>query len=125
MSEQFAKDPQINREGAPSHDAPSTTDSVELEKAPNDYNDPNTYPEGGAKAWGVALGAAGVLFCTMGYMNAFGVYQEYYVSHQLHNKSPSTVSWIGSLQSCFVFGGAMFGGPLFDRYGAKVCCLVW
>lgn len=31
-----------------------------------------TYPEGGLRAWAVAMGAAGVLFSTMGYVNAFG-----------------------------------------------------
>jgi hypothetical protein len=31
-----------------------------------------TFPEGGTRAWLVALGAAGVLFCTFGNINAFG-----------------------------------------------------
>lgn len=31
-----------------------------------------SFPEGGARAWGVAAGAAGVLFCTLGYVNSFG-----------------------------------------------------
>ncbi len=30
------------------------------------------YPEGGPRAWLDATGAAGVLFCTSGYINAFG-----------------------------------------------------
>jgi hypothetical protein len=30
------------------------------------------FPEGGLRAWSVAAGAAGVLFCTFGYANAFG-----------------------------------------------------
>lgn len=30
------------------------------------------FPDGGAKAWSVAIGAAGILFCTFGYINAFG-----------------------------------------------------
>lgn len=30
------------------------------------------YPEGGARAWLDAVGAAGALFCTSGYINAFG-----------------------------------------------------
>ena len=83
------------------------------------------FPEGGARAWAVASAAGGILFCTMGYINAFGLYQEYYESHQLHDQSPSTISWIGSLQSFFLFGGALVGGPLFDRYGAKVSCNIF
>ncbi|KAL3427810.1 riboflavin transporter MCH5 [Phlyctema vagabunda] len=79
-----------------------------------------TFPEGGARAWAVAAGTAGILFTTFGYVNAFGVYQEYYSTHQLQDHTPSDISWIGSLQAFSLFGGALFGGPLFDRYGAKV-----
>ncbi|KAF5869999.1 putative monocarboxylate permease-like protein [Botrytis fragariae] len=75
------------------------------------------FPDGGARAWSVAAGAAGVLFCTFGYINAFGVYQEYYQTHQLSHRSPSDISWIGSLQVFFLFSGSAVGGPLFDRYG--------
>jgi hypothetical protein len=31
-----------------------------------------TFPDGGARAWAVTAGAAGLLFCTFGYINAFG-----------------------------------------------------
>jgi MFS family permease len=48
------------------------------------------------------------------------VFQEYYQTHQLKNTSPSTISWIGSIQIFFLFGGNLFGGPLFDRLGVKV-----
>ena len=30
------------------------------------------FPDGGFRAWSVVAGAAGVLFCGMGYANAFG-----------------------------------------------------
>ena len=30
------------------------------------------FPDGGARAWLVALGGGGVMFCTFGYINAFG-----------------------------------------------------
>lgn len=83
---------------------------------PASYSD---FPEGGFRAWSVAAGAAGVLFCTFGYANAFGVFQEYYQQHQLASESPSAISWIGSLQIFFLFAGNVLGGPLFDRYGAK------
>jgi MFS family permease len=41
------------------------------------------------------------------------------MSHQLSSESPSSISWIGSLQIFFLFMGNLFGGPLFDRYGSK------
>jgi hypothetical protein len=101
----------------------------------------DTFPEGGARAWCVAAGTAGVTFCTLGYLNSFGyapphatphaahvvlltsdsIFQAYYETHQLRDMSPSTIAWIGSLQAFFVFAGGLIGGPLFDRYGAKVC----
>lgn len=98
------------------------------------------YPDGGVRAWGVAVGTAGIMFSTLGYVNSWGyvykevqlhdqtstqltiqsVYQAYYHTHQLHDETSSAISWIGSLQSFFLFGSSLVGGPLFDRYGAKV-----
>ncbi|EEH11688.1 monocarboxylate permease-like protein [Histoplasma capsulatum G186AR] len=109
------------------HEASSTPDLHDLKSShegdsencvdskPNDF-----YPDGGVRAWAVAIGTAGVMFCTFGLANAFGVLQEYYASHQLSSASQSAISWIGSLQICALFSGALVGGPLFDRYGAKV-----
>ena len=48
------------------------------------------------------------------------VYQEYYQTHMLSDHSPSQIAWIGSLQVFFLFSGSLFGGPLFDRFGAKI-----
>jgi hypothetical protein len=45
--------------------SPDETDGKEISEM-------TTFPEGGARAWAVAAGAAGVLFCTLGYSNAFG-----------------------------------------------------
>ena len=35
------------------------------------------FPEGGARAWSVVAGAAGIIFCSLGYCNAFG-YDSYF-----------------------------------------------
>ncbi|KAF9633221.1 putative monocarboxylate permease-like protein [Lasiodiplodia theobromae] len=78
------------------------------------------FPEGGFQAWSVAVGTAAALFCTMGYLNSFGVYQTYYEEYQLSSMTPSAISWIGSLQNFFVFFSSLFGGALFDRYGGPV-----
>lgn len=77
-------------------------------------------PDGGARAWMVAAGTACILFCTMGYTNSFGVFEAYYMSHQLRNETPDRIAWIGSLQNFLIFASGAIGGPLFDRYGAKV-----
>jgi hypothetical protein len=82
--------------------------------------DDGSYPEGGLKAWLVAGGTAAVLFCTLGYTNSFGVFQTYYMLHQLADESPDNISWIGSTQAFLIFATGAIGGPLFDRYGAWV-----
>lgn len=78
------------------------------------------YPEGGTRAWLVAAGAAGVLFSTMGYANSFGIFESYYLSHQLRHETADRVAWIGSLQSFLMFAAGSVGGPLLDRYGTFV-----
>jgi len=42
--------------------------SGDVPKGPSHFD----FPDGGARSWSVACGAAGVLFCTFGYANAFG-----------------------------------------------------
>ncbi|GLI81490.1 hypothetical protein PoHVEF18_009871 [Penicillium ochrochloron] len=76
-------------------------------------------PNGGARAWGVALGAFAAQMCTFGYINTFGVFQSYYSTTFLSSESSSSISWIGSLQAflLFLFGAA--SGPLSDRLGVK------
>ncbi|KAI0699022.1 MFS general substrate transporter [Cytidiella melzeri] len=53
-------------------------------------------------------------FCTSGYVNAFGVYQDFYTRGYLPNSSASTISWIGSMNNLLVFGGGLIFGRLFD-----------
>jgi hypothetical protein len=83
-------------------------------------NDDNEFPEGGLRAWLVAAGVGCVLFSTLGYGNSFGVFQAYYMLHQLHDSGPDDIAWIGSLQAFLTLASGLIGGPLFDRYGAWV-----
>lgn len=53
-------------------------------------------------------------------LKLYRVYQAYYMTHQLSDQEPSRIAWIGSLQFYLVFSAGVLGGPLFDRYGAKV-----
>ncbi|KAJ5782241.1 hypothetical protein N7457_004015 [Penicillium paradoxum] len=116
MSSEDPANGQIDSEKAPGSQDPNTTKpGSSLGWAPD-------FPDGGARAWSVAASAAGLMFCSFGYINAFGVYQEYYQYHQLANRTPDEISWLGSLQVFFLFAATLIGGPLFDRYGSKV---VW
>ena len=83
-------------------------------------SDIHVYPEGGLQAWLVAAGGACIFFSTLGFANSFGVFEEYYLSHQLKDESADNVAWIGSLAAFLQFAAGAIGGPLFDRYGAWV-----
>ncbi|KAL2195934.1 major facilitator superfamily domain-containing protein [Corynascus similis CBS 632.67] len=77
-------------------------------------------PDGGIRAWLVVAGAACIFFSCLGFMNSVGVFQAYYMSHQLRDHSPDTVAWISSLMSFIQFAGGALTGPLFDRFGSWV-----
>lgn len=77
-------------------------------------------PDGGLRAWLVALGANFIFFTALGYASSFGVFQEYYMQHQLSGDSPDKIAWIGSLSSFLQFATGAFAGPAFDRFGPWV-----
>jgi MFS family permease len=81
-------------------------------------------PEGGVRAWFVVAGAASIAFSGLGILNSFGVFQEYYMRHQLQHESADRIAWIGSLTAFLQFTGSAISGPLFDRLGAWVSLLV-
>lgn len=72
---------------------------------PNPMMDPKSFPDGGLDAWLCVLGGFCALFCSFGWINCIGVFQEYYQTHQLRNYSASTVSWIPSLEVFMMFFG--------------------
>lgn len=47
-------------------------------------------------------------------LHSFGVFEEYYLAHNLSNKTASDVAWINSIQYCFIFLPGGFTGRLFD-----------
>ncbi|KAK4955109.1 hypothetical protein LTR10_007303 [Elasticomyces elasticus] len=81
--------------------------------------DPRQNPDGGLQAWLCVLGGFCVLFCSFGWINCIGVFQEYYQTHQLSQYDPSTVSWISSLEAFFMFAGGPIIGKLYDNYGPR------
>lgn len=96
------------------------SDKVAQEKMSQAVSDVGPAPDGGLRAWLVAAGAATILFCSLGFANSFGAFEQYYIIHQLQGESPSKIAWIGSLAAFLQFFAGLIGGPLFDRYGAKV-----
>nr|POE88422.1 aspyridones efflux protein apdf [Quercus suber] len=69
--------------------------------------DVNAVPDGGVQAWLVAGGAACITFSTLGFSNSFGIFQEYYATHQLRGESPDNIAWIGSLSAFLMFAAGL------------------
>lgn len=76
-------------------------------------------PDGGTMAWLVVLGAWCTSFCSFGWLNSIGIFQEYYQNQLLSNYSASTISWIPSLQIFFMFAMGPVVGMLYDKYGPR------
>ncbi|CAK7225252.1 hypothetical protein SBRCBS47491_005824 [Sporothrix bragantina] len=83
-----------------------------------------TAPDGGLAAWMVVLGTWCTSFCSFGWLNSIGVFQEYYENTLLKQYSPSTISWITSLQIFFMMGLGPVVGFLYDRAGTRNLLLV-
>ncbi|RYP00178.1 hypothetical protein DL765_010910 [Monosporascus sp. GIB2] len=68
-------------------------------------------PDGGLEAWLTVLAG----FFIFANSCTFGVFLEHYRTELLPGMSPSTLSWIGSVQSTFVTIMGLMTGPLTDR----------
>ncbi|KAI6103632.1 MFS general substrate transporter [Pisolithus sp. B1] len=69
-------------------------------------------PDGGVKAWSVIV--------AFGYVNTWGIFQDYYERVMLPDQSPSTIAWIGSIQYTFIFAPGLVTGRLFDLGHFKI-----
>ncbi|KAJ5965974.1 hypothetical protein N7481_012688 [Penicillium waksmanii] len=86
-----------------------TLSAVRTRESGKDIGPP---PDGGLQAWlQVALGHM-IIFNTWGYINSFGVFQTYYTSTL--GRSPSDISWVGSIQIFLLFFIGTFSGRATD-----------
>jgi hypothetical protein len=53
-------------------DIEASIEGISVDTSPQAKFEAPTFPEGGLRAWSVAIGCGGVLFCGFGYVNAFG-----------------------------------------------------
>ncbi|KAI1318607.1 putative MFS monocarboxylate transporter [Xylariaceae sp. FL0255] len=72
------------------------------------------------RSWLAVVGASLALFCTVGLLNAFGVYQEYYATGLLKDYTDSDISWIGSVSIFLLYIGSPIAGILVDKFGPTV-----
>ncbi|KAI0198860.1 putative MFS monocarboxylate transporter [Astrocystis sublimbata] len=68
-------------------------------------------------SWLAVTGASLALFCNVGILNAFGVYQQYYATGLLKQYTDSDISWIGSVAIFFLYIGSPVCGILVDKVG--------
>ncbi|BCS07995.1 hypothetical protein ALUC_20365S [Aspergillus luchuensis] len=66
------------------------------------------------------LGSFCGMFCTVGFVNSFGLFLEYYKKDQLSNQPESTIAWIASIDIFFIFGVSVVSGPLLDTLGPRL-----
>ncbi|KAI1125269.1 putative MFS monocarboxylate transporter [Nemania abortiva] len=76
------------------------------------------------RAWLAVAGAFIALYCTVGFLNAFGVYQEYYKSGLLKAYTDSDISWIGSVAIFFLYIGSPIAGLLVDKLGPTILLII-
>ncbi|PWN24961.1 MFS general substrate transporter [Jaminaea rosea] len=99
-----------------------TTKDVEHAVTPDEKASPSAAPtptQPGRAGWLCVLGSACCLFMGFGFLNAFGVLQQYYETTYLRGTSPSSISWIGSISTFLLFGGNLVAGVLMDRFGPR------
>ena len=75
-------------------------------------------PDGGLRAWLVVFGGWCCYLSSYGWLSSIGVFQTYYEQQLLPSYSPSTISWILSLQVFILSGTAPIFGKIFDSYGS-------
>ncbi|KAL5341036.1 major facilitator superfamily domain-containing protein [Aspergillus crustosus] len=76
------------------------------------------------RAWMAILGAFLALFCSVGFVNSYGVFQEYYLTHQLAHESESTVAWLGGATIFFFFFVSAISGVLMDLFGPQMVFII-
>ncbi|GIZ44093.1 hypothetical protein CKM354_000730200 [Cercospora kikuchii] len=69
-------------------------------------------------------GSALAYFITVGFINAYGVFQQYYTAHYLPTYSNFQISWIGAFANFMVFACAVPAGILADRFGPTIPILI-
>ncbi|KAF1841859.1 MFS general substrate transporter [Cucurbitaria berberidis CBS 394.84] len=96
-------------------------ESIEPTTAPEAVSPwhPSQFPDGGKDAYLCLLGAACCLFCSFGWINCLGIFQNYYQRNQLRDYSPSTIAWIASLEIFCMFLPGPIVGWVYDNHGPR------
>ncbi|GLB07849.1 hypothetical protein AtubIFM57258_003217 [Aspergillus tubingensis] len=102
------------------NDAPSTKPPSEYTYLPPTPNKKHIANHSSPVAIMTLLGSFCGMFCTVGFVNSFGLFLEYYKKDQLSNQPESTIAWIASIDIFFIFGVSVVSGPLLDTLGPRL-----
>jgi MFS family permease len=91
---------------------PPLSRTISRRSATSSRWDPGPAPDGGTQAWTQAAMAHFTIFSTWGWITSYGVFQEYY--RTTLELTPSTISWIGSVQIFLLFFLGTFSGRALD-----------
>ncbi|KAI0405424.1 MFS general substrate transporter [Xylaria palmicola] len=94
---------------------------------PNSGSDPtiDLHPlDRSPRGWFSVVGGFACLFVSFGWATCIGVFQAYYSTHQLSSYSASTIGWIPSVETFFLFLGVPIFGGLFDYLGPTVLLII-
>ncbi|KAF5707005.1 hypothetical protein LB506_009981 [Fusarium annulatum] len=114
-----AQNPNQNEAGYNNEKSDLEDGSTQPEPAGHGHGHGPPPPDGGLAAWLVVLGAWCTSFCSFGWINSVGVFQEYYQNDLLKGYSSSTIAWIPSLQIFFIMAMGPIIGTLYDKYGPR------
>ncbi|OCB89300.1 MFS monocarboxylate transporter [Sanghuangporus baumii] len=78
-----------------------------------------TFPDGGFRAWMTIVSCFLLSFTSYGQLNAYGVFQTYYIENQLADHSAADIAWIGNIQLGLMYLGGIVSGWAFDSYGSR------
>ncbi|RHZ67337.1 putative MFS monocarboxylate transporter [Aspergillus thermomutatus] len=81
-------------------------------------------PNGGLQAWLSVLAGFCVFVNSWGLLASYGAFQEYYQTVLLTSQSPSSISWVGSVQATLIVMVGVVTGPLVDSGYLRVLITV-
>ncbi|CAI7655763.1 unnamed protein product [Penicillium discolor] len=80
----------------------------------HEHEQPKKRVNGGLDAWLNVLAGFCVFVNSWGLLTTYGAFQEYYQTELLPNETPSTISWVGSIQATLIPMVGLATGPLVD-----------
>ncbi|KAL5536515.1 hypothetical protein ACEPAF_337 [Sanghuangporus sanghuang] len=83
-----------------------------------------TFPDGGFRAWMTIVSCFLLSFTSYGQLNAYGVFQTYYIENQLADHSAADIAWIGNIQLGLMYLGGIVSGWAFDSYGSRTLLII-